>query len=173
MKNRKSDKLTCGQDMLLNFVQFSKTMSVPFLLTVAWIWGQNPVVLVKHHSPQLAQPQLLVKVVLTVWHMTGSGSIPAWKALEINCAAVVNILPGSGFEFCMTGRDTPPYKRRWICWYGVNIGRTVSKDVYFLSFSFFFLRPNIENRYREIVDRSRNLWFITEVERIKRRHFAM
>lgn len=38
---------------------------------------KNPVVLVKHHSPQLAQPQLLVKVVLTVWHMTGSGSIPA------------------------------------------------------------------------------------------------
>lgn len=49
-------------------------------------------VLVKHHSPQLAQPQLLAKVVLMVWHMTGSGSIPALKTLEINCVAFVNIL---------------------------------------------------------------------------------
>lgn len=132
--------------MVLNFVQFSKTMSVPFLLTVAWIWGQNPVVLVKHHSPQLAQPQLLVKVVLTVWHMTGSGSIPAWKALEINCAAVVNISPGSGFEFCMTGRDTPSCTHRWI-WYRVNIGRTISKDIYIFFFFYWTSIIDIEWKY--------------------------
>jgi hypothetical protein len=63
-------------------VQSSKTTSVPLRRTVAWICEQKPLVFVKHHSPQLAQPQLFTVVALTVWHMTGSGSMPVWKALK-------------------------------------------------------------------------------------------
>lgn len=74
---------TSGHEIVLNLVQFSKTTSVPLRLTVAWIWGQKPLVFVKHHSPQLAQPQLFTIVALTVWHITGSGSMPMWKALKL------------------------------------------------------------------------------------------
>lgn len=43
--------ITSGQIVVVIRVQFSSWMSVPFRRDVACICGQNPLVLVKHHSP--------------------------------------------------------------------------------------------------------------------------
>ncbi len=72
---------TGGQLTLFMRTQFWKRTLVPFWRTETYIWGQNPVVLVKHHSPQEAQLQFLAIVLFTVWHMIAFGLIPILKAL--------------------------------------------------------------------------------------------
>jgi len=48
-----------AQDVLATRVQLFSCISVPLRRTMEWIWGQKPLVLVRHHSPQEAQGQLL------------------------------------------------------------------------------------------------------------------
>lgn len=71
-----------AHDVLVTLVQLFSWISVPLRRTIEWIWGQKPLVLVRHHSPQDAQGQLLGIWRSTVWHMTGSSSKPDLKALE-------------------------------------------------------------------------------------------